>query len=136
MPAIDLGPCWNLRWLIPSPGLEGKIIMDNRVVISCAVVLALTGCTQSGQLSGEQGGPGAQPAERAPQPGTVYEGTVRGKISESGSRYVIEDISTGTFYTLSDEPGLKSFVGKTVTIEGHIDPNSKSIHVHHISPAG
>ncbi|HEY9868940.1 MAG TPA: hypothetical protein V6D08_07220 [Candidatus Obscuribacterales bacterium] len=116
--------------------------IDTRAVLASTAILVLSGCGQRVQVAEEPQQPESSPTltgrqtAQTPKAGAIYEGTVRGKISESGSRFVVEDSSTGAVYVLSEEPGLKSFVGKTVTIEGHIDPNSRSIHVHHISPAG
>lgn len=90
--------------------------------------------------------------------GKVYEGTISGVISDSmcgkdhsgmgelgkdpaactqkcvaqGAKYVVVDSSTGDVYTLSDSEKAKEFAGKPVSIEGHIDPQTKAIHVHSV----
>jgi hypothetical protein len=87
--------------------------------------------------------------------GEVYEGTISGVISDSmcgkdhsgmgelgkdpvactkacigkGAKYVLVDKS-GSIYQLSDQEKPQEFAGRTVSIEGHIDPAEKSIHVH------
>lgn len=90
--------------------------------------------------------------------GEVYEGTVSGVISDSmcgadhskmgdlgknaeicakkcveqGAKYVLVD-EQGQTYALSDQNKAGSFAAKAVTVKGHIDPSSKSIHVHSLA---
>lgn len=85
----------------------------------------------------------------------VYEGTISGVISDSmcgkdhsgmgelgkdpvacthkcveqGAKYVLV-ADNGDVYRLSDPGKAKELAGKTVSIEGHIDPKEKAIHVH------
>jgi hypothetical protein len=85
----------------------------------------------------------------------VYEGTISGVISDSmcgkdhsgmgelgkdpvacinkcveqGAKYVLVSDS-GDVYQLTDTKKAKQLAGKTVSIEGHIDPKEKAIHVH------
>ena len=91
-------------------------------------------------------------------PGEVYEGTILGVISDSmcgkdhskmgelgkdpaacikkcvasGGKYVLVD-ETGEVYSLSDQDKPADFAGKSVSIEGHIDPKEKAIHVHSLA---
>lgn len=89
--------------------------------------------------------------------GKVYEGTISGVISDSmckadhsgmgelgkdpvactqkcvegGAKYVLVD-SNGEIYSLSDQK-LKEHAGHKVTVSGHIDPNTKVVHVHSVA---
>lgn len=51
------------------------------------------------------------------------------KCVEGGAKYVLVD-KKGDVYNLSDQDKAKELAGKSVSIEGHIDPKEKSIHVH------
>lgn len=53
------------------------------------------------------------------------------KCVESGSKYVLVDAG-GQVYSLSNQK-LKEHAGKNVAISGHIDPQTKAIHVHSIT---
>lgn len=132
-------------------------------ILMAACLIALAGCGQSEQATERGGQQSSKTAESGPvtgnQPsdGKVYEGTISGVISdsmcksdhqgmgelgkdpvactqkcvESGSKYVLVD-SGGQVYSLSDQK-LKEHAGKNVVVNGHIDPQTKVIHVHSIA---
>lgn len=88
----------------------------------------------------------------------VYEGTLSGVISDSmcgkdhsgmgelgkdpvactnkcveqGAKYILVTDS-GDVYQLTDANKARELAGKPVSIEGHIDPKEKAIHVHSIA---
>jgi hypothetical protein len=54
------------------------------------------------------------------------------KCVEQGAKYVLVSDS-GDVYRLTDTSQAKGLAGKPVSIEGHIDPKEKAIHVHSIA---
>lgn len=90
--------------------------------------------------------------------GQVYEGTLSGVISDSmcgkghsgmgelgkdptvcsqkcveqGAKFVLVEEKSGDVYNLSDQKKPAKFAGQSVSVEGHIDPAEKAIHVHSI----
>jgi predicted small lipoprotein YifL len=88
--------------------------------------------------------------------GQVYEGTLSGVISDSmcgkdhsgmgelgkdpavctqkcveqGAKFVLVDEKSGDVYNLSDQKKPAKFAGQSVSVDGHIDPTEKAIHVH------
>ena len=60
--------------------------------------------------------------------------TFTGTVVKSGSSYVLED-SSGHTYKLSAGSGASKYVGKTVTVSGQLDPQSKTIQVSNIQPS-
>lgn len=98
-------------------------------------------------------------ASNASQKG-VYQGTVHGVISDSmckfdhsamiksghgkdaascakkciseGSKIVLADKKDNAVYTFSNSKQAKAMVGKSVAVTGHIDPQTKVIHIHSI----
>lgn len=98
----------------------------------------------------------------APVLAKTYSGTIKGTISDSmcqfdhsgmiksghgkdavtctqkcvqeGNKYVLCDSKTKVVYNLSDAGKVKKYAGKAVSITGHIDTDTKSIHVHSVKP--
>ncbi len=92
----------------------------------------------------------------------VYSGTITGTVSDSmcqfdhsqmikgghgtdaasctlkclneGNKLVLCDPKTKTVYNLTDSSKLKKYAGKTVSVTGHIDTDTKAIHVHSVKP--
>lgn len=90
----------------------------------------------------------------------TYSGTIKGTISDSmcqfdhngmiksghgtdaasctnkcvaeGNKLVLCDQKTKIVYSLSDASKVKKYAGKTVSVTGHIDTDTKSIHVHSV----
>jgi hypothetical protein len=90
----------------------------------------------------------------------VYQGTINGVISDSmckfdhsamiksgygkdaasctnkcvskGSKLVLADKKDNNVYTFSNSKQAKAFAGKSVAVTGHIDPQTKVIHIHSI----
>lgn len=126
-----------------------------------ACLIALAGCAQTEQTSQPSEKQTSTKTESGPSStessGKVYEGTVSGVISDSmcksdhsgmgelgkdpvactqkcvgnGSKYVLVG-SDGQVYSLSDQK-LKEHAGKNVVVSGHIDPQTKAIHVHSVA---
>jgi hypothetical protein len=137
-------------------------IQNNILLALLTSAIALTGCGQGNQTTNvprQEGG--QQQAETTSESKTaseVYEGTVSGVISDSmcgadhskmgelgknpeectkkcveqGAKYVLLD-EQGQTYALSDQDKAGSFAAKAVTVKGHIDPATKSIHVHSLA---
>ncbi len=147
--------------------------ITKQLVLSISAVLALSACSNADQKSDQTSPPtsgsttsatatetsestiaGTQEQSKA---GEVYEGTIKGVISDSmcgkdhskmgtegadpkaciekcissGAKYVLVD-EKGDSYALSDQEKPKELAGAKVAITGHIDPTDKSIHVHSI----
>lgn len=130
----------------------------NILMAACLIVLA--GCGQTEQTTESSGQQTSTTTSTGTEPsgGKVYDGTISGVISDSmcgkdhsgmgelgkdpvactqkcveqGAKYVVVDSATGDVYKLSDAKKAKEFAGKPVSIEGHIDPQTKAIHVHGI----
>lgn len=124
------------------------------VLAGCGQAEQTTG--SSGQQTSTSTESQATSTGAEPSGGKVYEGTISGVISDSmcgkdhsgmgelgkdpvacthkcveqGAKYVVVDSATGDVYKLSDAKKAKDFAGKAVSIEGHIDPTEKAIHVH------
>ena len=60
--------------------------------------------------------------------------TFTGKVTKSGSKYVLKDDATRTSYTLDDQERAKQFEGKTVKVNGKLDAASNTIVVASIEP--
>lgn len=114
----------------------------------------------SGQQTGTTTESGSTSTGTEPGGGKAYEGTISGVISDSmcgkdhsgmgelgkdpvactqkcvaqEQKYVVVDSATGDVYKLSDSDKVKDFAGKPVSIEGHIDAQNKTIHVHSVKP--
>ncbi|MBX9569348.1 MAG: hypothetical protein K2X77_10665 [Candidatus Obscuribacterales bacterium] len=56
------------------------------------------------------------------------------KCIKDGSKFVLCDPKTKIVYNLSDSAKVKKYAGKSVAITGHIDTDTKSIHVHSVKP--
>lgn len=61
--------------------------------------------------------------------------TFAGKISKSGGKYVLEDPSSNTSFTLDDQKTAKKYDGKSVVVTGRLDTSSNTIHVQKIQAA-
>lgn len=122
------------------------------IILTVALVM-ITGCSQGGEKKVDS------EVKQKKDASAVYEGTISGAISdsmcgknhstmgeagkdpivctrkcvESGAKYVLVDSKSGEVYNLSDQEKFADLAGKTVSIEGHIDPSSKSIHVHSVN---
>lgn len=54
------------------------------------------------------------------------------KCAAEGNKLVLCDPKTKIVYNLSDASKVKKYAGKTVSVTGHIDTDTKSIHVHSV----
>ncbi|MBX9771207.1 MAG: hypothetical protein K2X29_07535 [Candidatus Obscuribacterales bacterium] len=127
-------------------------------VLSSAI--ALTGCGQGAERANEpvqtETTQQAEVKDEGKGAGQVYVGTISGVISDSmcgkdhsgmgdlgkdsvactqkcveqGAKFVLVDEKSGDIYKLSDQKKPAKFAGKGVSIDGHIDPAEKAIHVH------
>jgi len=61
--------------------------------------------------------------------------TFAGKISRSGGRYVLEDLSVKTSLSLDDQKAASQYEGKTVIVTGSLDTTNNMIHVQKIEIA-
>lgn len=52
-----------------------------------------------------------------------------GTVVKQGSKYVLQDASTGTTYDIDHQDEVKKFEGKRVRVHGTLDPATKTIHV-------
>ena len=66
--------------------------------------------------------------------GTMDAQTFTGKVTKSGSKYVLKDDATRTSYTLDDQDRAKQFEGKSVKVTGKLDAASNTIVVATIEP--
>ena len=66
--------------------------------------------------------------------GAMESQTFTGKVTKSGSKYVLKDDATRTSYTLDDQDRAKQFEGKSVKVTGKLDPASNTIVVSSIEP--
>lgn len=66
--------------------------------------------------------------------GTMESQTFTGKVTKSGSKYVLKDDATRTSYTLDDQDRAKQFEGKSVKVTGKLDTASSTIVVSSIEP--
>jgi hypothetical protein len=57
-----------------------------------------------------------------------------GAIQRDGNQVLLRD-SSGTILHFDNPQSAEAFVGKTVTINGHLEVFSKTIHIEHIKPA-
>ena len=134
-------------------GPEPSAVTSSRSTIAAATV-AVTGARTASAAESPTAVQPADSAERA----SIYEGTIRGVISDSmcgedhsamgeigkdaalctkkcvagGATYVLVD-EQGVVYELSDQKRPEAFAGMPVVIEGHIDPKRKHIHVHSLA---
>jgi uncharacterized protein YdeI (BOF family) len=77
--------------------------------------------------------PQAPPSQTAPDQANPNQdqakaGTFTGVIVKNGEQYVLRD-SSGSVYKLDDSSRAQAFEGKSVTVTGKLDPDSKMIHV-------
>ncbi len=56
------------------------------------------------------------------------------KCVQEGNKYVLCDSKTKVVYNLTDAGKVKKYAGKAVSVTGHIDTDTKSIHVHSVKP--
>ena len=66
--------------------------------------------------------------------GTMDSQTFTGKVTKSGSKYLLKDEATRTSYTLDDQDRAKQFEGKSVKVTGKLDATSNTIVVATIEP--
>lgn len=56
------------------------------------------------------------------------------KCFKEGNKIVLCDPKTKIVYNLTNAAKVKKFAGKSVTVSGHIDTDTKVIHVHGVKP--
>jgi Protein of unknown function (DUF5818) len=61
--------------------------------------------------------------------------TFAGKISKSGGKYVLQDASSKTAFSLDDQQAAKKYEGKSVVVTGSLDTLNNIIHVQKIEEA-
>lgn len=134
--------------------------VNARGLIAMACLTLLAGCGQAQDKLESQQQPGAttttvEKSVEETRGGKVYEGTISGVISDSmcgkdhlvmgalgrdavacskkcveqGAKFVLVD-DKGVVYGLSDQKKPMELAGRAVSVEGHIDPTEKAIHVH------
>ena len=54
------------------------------------------------------------------------------KCVKEGNKFVLCDPKTKIVYNLGDANKVKKYAGKSVSVTGHIDTDTKSIHVHSV----
>lgn len=122
-------------------------------VLLAAATALIAGCSQAGEKADSMS------SKVEESTGGVFEGTISGVISDSmcgkdhsvmgemgkdpaactkkcvegGAKYVLVESKSGDVYSLSDQDKFADLGGKSVSIEGHIDPSEKSIHVHSVT---
>jgi len=80
--------------------------------------------------------PPPQQASQQPQDYNQSEvKTFAGKISKSGGKYILEDRSSKSSFSLDDQKTAKKFDGKPVVVTGTLDTASNTIHVQKIESA-
>jgi hypothetical protein len=78
--------------------------------------------------------PQTQPPD-TPKQDEAKSATFTGTVVKQGDSYVLR-ASTGTVYQLDDPSRAQQFEGKSVTVSGKLDAQSKMIHVDSIAEAG
>ena len=129
------------------------------IAMACLTLLAGCGQAQEGTQGQQQPGATTTKVDKGAEGtggGKVYEGTITGVISDSmcgkdhlgimgtmgrdsvactkkcveqGAKFVLVD-GNGVVYHLSDQKKPVELAGRAVSVEGHIDPTEKAIHVH------
>lgn len=61
--------------------------------------------------------------------------TFAGTITKSNGKYVLEDPTTKTPFSLDDRKTARKFAGKSVAVTGSLDPSKNIIHVQRIESA-
>jgi hypothetical protein len=61
--------------------------------------------------------------------------TFAGTITKSNGKYVLEDPTTKTPFSLDDQKTARQFAGKSVVVTGSLDPSKNIIHVQKIESA-
>jgi hypothetical protein len=129
---------------------EGKAMNKYSILFGALIVAASTGTSA---VNAHDEGKGTAPK-------SVYVGTVTGVISDSmckfdhtamiksghgkdaasctkkcvsdGNKLVLADKKDNTVYSFSNSKLAKAMAGKSVSVTGHIDPETKVIHIHSI----
>src|SRR6476660_7885281 len=70
----------------------------------------------------------ASPTQASPNQDSSKQTTFTGTVMKNGENYVLRD-SSGGVYKLDDSSRAQAFEGKTVTVTGRLDADSKTIHV-------
>ena len=61
--------------------------------------------------------------------------TFAGTITKSNGKYVLEDPTAKTPFSLDDQKTARKFAGKSVVVTGSLDPSKNIIHVQKIESA-
>jgi hypothetical protein len=111
-------------------------IMNRKRVTSCTGFLLISALPLSGvALAQEPQPPSRSQRTAAQKTPDLEQGEVRtfaGKISKSGGKYVLEDPSAKTSFSLDDQRKAKLFEGKSVVVTGSLDSSTNTIHVQKI----
>lgn len=108
------------------------------------LVLGFTACALAAmsigawsQPLGVSGSLVAPVQEQQPAPGTPDQTksmTFSGTVAKKGNGFILRD-SSGAVYRLDDSSRAARFEGKSVTVTGKLDPQTKTIHVETIEGA-
>jgi len=115
--------------------------MKRTRVTPLASFLLISGLPLAGFALAQEPGPTSPPPQEQTQPGQQNPDmqadlrTFAGKISKSGGKYVLEDPSTNTSFSLDDQKRAKKYEGKSVVVTGRLDTSSNTIHVQKIESA-
>jgi len=111
----------------------------NRTRISFfASLLVASALPLSGLVLAQEPRPAYPPPQSAQQTQNNNQTEVKtfaGKISKSGGKYVLQDPSSNSAFSLDDQKTAKKFDGKSVVVTGSLDTASNTIHVQKIESA-
>jgi hypothetical protein len=86
--------------------------------------------------SGSQSDPTAQSQQRENTRNDKAARGFEGKIVKVGHKLVLREATTQTSYQLDDQDKAKQFEGRSVNVVATMDPNTNTLHVVDIAPAG
>jgi type II secretory pathway component GspD/PulD (secretin) len=86
--------------------------------------------------SGSQSDPIAQSQQRENTRNDKAARGFEGKIIKVGRKLVLREAKTKTSYQLDDQDKAKQFEGRSVNVVATMDPNTNTLHVVDIAPAG
>ena len=86
--------------------------------------------------SGSQSDPTAQSQQRENTRNDQAARSFEGKIVKAGHKLIFQEAATGTAYQLDDHDKAKQFEGRSVKVIATMDPNTNTLHVVDIAPAG
>jgi len=115
--------------------------MKRTRVTPLASFVLISALPLTGFALAQEPSPSTAPPQEQTQPGQQNRDmqadlrTFAGKISKTGGKYVLEDPSTNTSFSLDDQKKAKKYEGKSVVITGRLDTSSNTIRVQKIESA-